>query len=372
MSLAAVITEYNPFHRGHEYQLGVLKQSFDAVCCVMSGFAVQRGGLAIADKYTRARAAVDCGASLVTELPFPYCSGSARDFARAGVAIAKGMGADVLAFGIEDDLKTAKAIAELKHKSDFDDRLKAIIKSGAQSYQKALGTLASQALGDKARDFLTKPNNILATEYCYYASEYGLELLPIRRESEFESAGEIRDKQGEDFFASLPSASAKAFRGGSMTDGIKADTFLLSELIKKLYRADIRRLPRYYAVTSDALATLQKNLVSATGIEDLCRKCAGASHTVSYFRRAVTAIAFDVSPEMMASDPGFTVLLAADGDGRRALQKSNINIITKPADGYKTAGTTYEYAAKCELTVARCCSSGDYNPLTAKAYIKGE
>ena len=46
----------------------------DGVVCIMSGNFVQRGSLAIADKYLRAEAAVRSGANLVVELPFPWGS----------------------------------------------------------------------------------------------------------------------------------------------------------------------------------------------------------------------------------------------------------------------------------------------------------
>ncbi|MBO4277044.1 MAG: nucleotidyltransferase family protein, partial [Clostridia bacterium] len=76
MRFAAVICEYNPFHRGHLYQLNRIKDSFDGVICVMSGDAVQRGDFAVAGKYLRARAALECGADLVLELPAPWCCAS--------------------------------------------------------------------------------------------------------------------------------------------------------------------------------------------------------------------------------------------------------------------------------------------------------
>ena len=97
MRAAAVICEYNPFHFGHLKQLEALKGEYDAVIGVMSGDAVQRGEAAIADKYVRARAAVENGLDAVFSLPFPHCCASASDFARAGVYVAASLGADALA-----------------------------------------------------------------------------------------------------------------------------------------------------------------------------------------------------------------------------------------------------------------------------------
>ena len=69
-----IICEYNPPHKGHAYQIAHLKERYpdSTVICVMSGNFVQRGTPAIADKYTRAAAALAIGADAVFELPFPY------------------------------------------------------------------------------------------------------------------------------------------------------------------------------------------------------------------------------------------------------------------------------------------------------------
>lgn len=48
----------------------------------MSGNYVQRGELAVIDKYVRAEAAIRCGADIVLELPYPWSCGSAEYFSR--------------------------------------------------------------------------------------------------------------------------------------------------------------------------------------------------------------------------------------------------------------------------------------------------
>ena len=57
MPTAGIVAEYNPFHRGHLYQLRETKKQFDRVIAVMSGHAVQRGGPAAFPKWARAEAA---------------------------------------------------------------------------------------------------------------------------------------------------------------------------------------------------------------------------------------------------------------------------------------------------------------------------
>ena len=70
MKITSVICEYNPFHRGHAYQLAEMKKR-GAVVAIMSGSFTQRGTPAVLMKYDRARAAIYGGADLVLELPYP-------------------------------------------------------------------------------------------------------------------------------------------------------------------------------------------------------------------------------------------------------------------------------------------------------------
>ena len=97
-----IVCEYNPFHNGHLHQINEIKKATDEpIICVMSGNFTQRGEIAIADKYARAKAALECGADLVVELPIPFCISSAEYFAKASVGILAGLKVDKLSFGSE-------------------------------------------------------------------------------------------------------------------------------------------------------------------------------------------------------------------------------------------------------------------------------
>ena len=61
MRTAGIISEYNPFHRGHAWQIGELRRRLGAetaVVCAMSGSFVQRGDFAVMRTHARAEAAV--------------------------------------------------------------------------------------------------------------------------------------------------------------------------------------------------------------------------------------------------------------------------------------------------------------------------
>ena len=70
MKVVGIIAEYNPFHRGHEYQIRYAKETLgaDYVIVATSGDFVQRGAPALMPKHLRAEMALLGGADLVLEL----------------------------------------------------------------------------------------------------------------------------------------------------------------------------------------------------------------------------------------------------------------------------------------------------------------
>ena len=105
MKAVGIVAEYNPFHKGHLYQIEQVKRNgADYVIIVMSGNFLQRGTPAILDKWTRTRMALSCGADLVIELPAVFATASAQYFARGGVSILDKLGCvDTISFGCESD-----------------------------------------------------------------------------------------------------------------------------------------------------------------------------------------------------------------------------------------------------------------------------
>lgn len=179
MKTAGVITEYNPFHNGHKYQLEQIKKQTgsDYIIVVMSGNFVQRGQPAIIDKYSRTRMALECGADLVLEMPVVCATASAEYFAAGGIEVLKNTGVvDTLCYGVETvDHDMAKSVADvLKNPpEEYSNRLKDYMQSG-MSFPAARSKALSEFLvsSDKytdinsdIADFISSPNNILAIEY---------------------------------------------------------------------------------------------------------------------------------------------------------------------------------------------------------------
>lgn len=170
MHVTGLITEYNPFHNGHLFHLKKARETAgaDYTAVVMSGSFVQRGAPAVFDKYSRARAALLSGADLVFEMPAPFSTASAREFASYAVALFTALGAvDSICFGsecgkIEPILHTARLLNE--ESEPFKKRLQDFLKEGKTFPEARSAALAEE--GEEAAKLLSTPNNILGVEYC--------------------------------------------------------------------------------------------------------------------------------------------------------------------------------------------------------------
>lgn len=205
-----IVCEYNPFHKGHQYQLQTaqaLSGSTDTpIICVMSGHYVQRGEPALLDKWTRTRMALAGGASLVIELPTYYSTATAEWFAKGAISLLYHTGiTDSLSFGTEapDELCSLQTLCEhlVPESSVYQTLLQQNLSqapSFAAAREQTLQTLAGHPL------HLQSPNTILVLEYLKAARSLSWQpkLLPVERisagyhdlstQAEFPSASAIR------------------------------------------------------------------------------------------------------------------------------------------------------------------------------------
>ena len=188
MAVAGIIAEYNPFHRGHGWQLSALRGQLGQdteVVAVMSGNFVQRGDLAVMDKHARAEAALRCGVDLVLELPTPWSCATAERFAQGGAAILAATGVVThLVFGSEcGDLDALWAAALCLDGEEYPLVLRRLLATG-MSFAAARQEAVAQLAGDAAR-CLSQPNDNLAVEYLRALSRVdgagGIEPVTFRR-----------------------------------------------------------------------------------------------------------------------------------------------------------------------------------------------
>lgn len=182
MKLTGIVIEYNPFHYGHAYHIKQTKAKTnpDILIGVMSPHFVQRGEMAIVDKWQRTQTALDHGVDLVLELPTLYALQSAQEFANGAISILhRALVSDVV-FGSEsNDLDTILEIADLPIDPNH---LKESMKEG-HSYAKALSLYAGEY----------DPNDILAIAYAKAAKNTNITLHSILRTNQYHD----KDLQGE-------------------------------------------------------------------------------------------------------------------------------------------------------------------------------
>ena len=182
MAVAGVIAEYNPFHKGHAWQLTQLRRVLRAdttVVACMSGNFVQRGSFAIMNAHARAEAALHGGVDLVLELPTPWATAGAERFAQGGAAVLAATGVVThLAFGCEcAALAPLRQAAESLGDPAYPAGLRRFLGQGmtfAAARQAAVHMLA----GDAA-DCLSQPNNLLAVEYLRALKSQGSPIIPL-------------------------------------------------------------------------------------------------------------------------------------------------------------------------------------------------
>ena len=166
MKLCATVAEFNPFHNGHGYLINNFKGNFDATVAIMSGNFVQRGDVAVFNKFHRANEAVRNGVDVVIELPVIYALSSAETFAEGAVKTLNALNSiDTLFFGSEEgSIEPLMKAAELSLNEceDFTQVLKRELSKGL-SYPKAMNE-AYKASGI-IEEIISSPNKILGIEY---------------------------------------------------------------------------------------------------------------------------------------------------------------------------------------------------------------
>lgn len=337
-----IVCEYNPFHSGHKYQIEAAKKlsGADAVCAVMSGSFVQRGGPAVFDKYTRAKAAVVCGADLVIELPGIYSGQSAQPFAAGAVkTLLASNYIDGISFGTEQaDTETILKTAHIFN--DETPELKAEIKGAMADgigYPSAKTAALKKVYGI---DFTSSPNNILAVEYAREILKSGknVGIYPVlRKDSEHDSFGSasyirglIQDKK--DYSEYVPGAAFDIFKNARPVFETDFENLILYKL-RTATTADLSGI----ADISEGLENRLKNNAACKTLSDLYVTCSAKRYSHARIRRALFNILLGITKTDINTPPQYIKVLAANKTGcaliKEMKEKSEIPVITKPSLG---------------------------------------
>lgn len=343
----ALICEFNPFHNGHQYIIETAKKiTGEPVVAIMSGSFVQRGEPALTDKFERTRAALENGASLVTELPAVYAVANAQRFAGGGARIANALrGVNYLAFGCEcDDISLLKKAAA----APSDLRVQSLIKKKMQQgdyYPRALESAVREVFGDETADFLKTPNNILAAEYIKQLDRR-IKPLPIKRRGAAHNSNAVSGG-----FASA-SAIRSLLRGGKPADGLlpcvpdeitfpeRLDAALLYRM-RTISAQELRTLPEVGEGLENRILSAAKTAASA---EELISAVKTKRYTHARIRRILTCALLGITEELQSQKSSYCRVLGFTNEGAELLKDCDFEIVTSAAKG--VGGKNAEFIKK--------------------------
>ena len=360
--ITGIVCEYNPFHNGHLYQIEKAKaMGAEKIVCVMSGNFVQRGECAFFDKYTRASAAIICGADVVIDLPTPWAMASAETFARGSIGLLLSFGIDALSFGCEtDDEDMLRKCAESLSNDEIANLIKKHTAEGV-SYPIAVSKALEETLGEKAREIISSPNNTLAVEYIRHLPE-NIHLLPVKRQGAdhdsdtakegIASASMIRNLGfSEDSFSYVPEKLLSLYKYAdrySLSFGERAILSSLRFMAKDDYAL--------YVSDSNGLdMRIYDSVQKADSLENLYALAKSKNYTHSRIRREVMNLWLKVKKDYSEGTPPYMRILAVSEKGLSLLSKAKENtsvpIITKYAETKNLSAKAKEiYEAECRNT----------------------
>ncbi len=359
MKVVGIIAEYNPFHTGHEYQLGYAREVLgaDYIIVVMSGDFTQRGLPAIFDKHTRAEHAIMCGADLVLELPVISATASAEGFAHGAVRLLESCGVvDELLFGCENpdlDLLKKQAKILLEEPKEYSEALQAATMSGDSFATARAKALTACGVASPA----SNSNDILGVEYVKAIMALSSSIAPVPMQRQGASYNSTALSRGEAF------TSATSIRSSILNQSFDSILDFVPDSLHSSYQslleANLCVLPSdfdaqlYYALRSGvdigstpdcdkALAARINNLLPEyKGFLPFCDLIKVKNYTHSRISRVLCHALLGIKADDYAADSALPVtpyirILAMKEESTKLLSnikaRSNSPIIVSPKD----------------------------------------
>lgn len=361
MNITGIITEYNPFHLGHELHLKNSKKitNCDGVICVMSGNFVQRGLPALTDKLTRTKMALEAGVDLVVELPTLFATSSAEFFAFGAVSLLNSLNiVDNLCFGSEcGDIDLIKKLSEIivNEPQEFKEYLKESLKDGLPFPKARSKALMRYLEGTNFKiDFsyletvLNSSNNILGIEYCksLYKLKSSITPFTIKRlgadynkdelsKNEIASASAIRKSiytsNIEESLEFMPAHSYEILKNSSFSSLDK-----MFDLVKYAIISNPNILKEIPEASEGIDNKIVQNIGKANSLDELINLCKSKRYSYTRLNRILCHVLLCVDNELLSlrkSPPKYIRILGFNNKGREILkeikQNSEINIVNK-------------------------------------------
>lgn len=346
MKKLAIISEYNPFHNGHNY---IQKKSrkitnADIVIAIMSGDFVQRGEISLIDKYKRANSAM-LSADLVIEMPSFISLQAANLFARKNIEILNKLEIDYLAFGIENIseknfLKTCEKIFENENRINIDT--KNFLDEG-MSFAKASYLASIKYIENK--EFFSA-NNILALEYLRAIKKLNanIEIVPIKRKNSmnkdvelrkdsFSSSSSIRNNieniKIKDYLPSLSYNYIKKFKN-------EYNIFPRNDLLYELFRYKIlieeKNMNDILCYEDGMENYLKKIAKDEIFYKDFIKNSTSQRFTKSRIKRLMINYLLENKTYLNEVDINFIKVLAFNENATKLFKECKLNVIMQKKD----------------------------------------
>lgn len=359
-----IIAEFNPFHNGHKYLINTAKKmTGESVVVIMSGSFVERGGIAVTDKFTRAKAALLSGADLVIELPVTFSHNTAQKFAAGSVATLAACGIiNSLAFGSEsgDTAALSKAAQTIENEpTEVSEKIKELMALGI-SYPKARETAYENFIDTSV---LKTPNDILALEYIRAIYSQNLDIKPIAikrigtdHDSEtvtenIASASEIRRRihTGENTNSYTPYPEFDIYNPKALDSAVISNLRLISpNLLEQINEVSEGLENRFIAAAK-----------ATSNVEEMCMAVKAKRYTLSRIRRIAYSSLIGLTKDVCSLPPSYIRILGMNDTGKTLLKQmkrtASLPIIIKPAD--YDGDTIFDLSSKAEDIFSLCAEN---------------
>ena len=336
MDVIGIISEYNPFHKGHIYHIKKIKEMYPEsiiIACISTCFT-QRGEISILNKWDKTKIALDNDIDLIVELPFVYSTQSADKFAYAALKILNALKVEKIVFGSEsNNINKLKEIANIQiNSNNFDDEVKKNLDKG-NNYPTSL----SLALKSFNIEKIDAPNDLLGISYIkeIIKNKYKIEPITIKRTNNYHgdntgnilSASEIRNmlKNNKSVKDYIPYNENVLYKN---TDYLK--------LLKYKIIANSKDLNTILTVDEGIEGRVLKIINNSNTIEELIKNIKTKRYTYNKINRMFIHILTDLKKEDAALEIDYIRLLGFNNKGKNYLNKIKKDISIPLITNYKT------------------------------------
>ena len=315
MKVLGIIAEYNPMHTGHIYHINEAKKitNSDYVIAIMSGSFTEQGNIAMLDKFTRAKEAINSGVDLVIELPTIYAVSDGGSFANKAIQILNDLNiVDSICFGAEtDNISKLNNIANtivVNEKKIWND-IKENLKKGI-SFANARNEALKIFLKDDEINLVNTPNNILGIEYLKSIITLNSNITPycIKRESndfndniitqEYTSSTSIRKylEEGKDI-QNISEYISKNTLNFFLNSKALFNKDIFEILKYKIITISKEKLRNIYGITEGLENKIQSEIIDSYTYEDFIFKLKSKRYELSKIKRMLIHILLDTTKE---------------------------------------------------------------------------